>query len=471
MPRTLSRRCNPWRRLLLLCLVGVLCAGAEPKPPNVVFIIADDMSTLAFDDPTAGLQIPHLDRLRSESVEFARAVCNAPSCVPSRGSFLSGLYPFTTGSYLNGSDPWEKPVMAQVDTLPEQFKRAGYTVWGAGKLFHSKITAERRAAAFDNVPHAGGFGPFVYEEDQLAGKWWGASAWRGPDSDFPDVVNTDGAVAFLEQSHEQPFLLMLGLWRPHTPFTAPSRHFAAYDPARIPLPPHTFQADDLDDVPPMGHRLSAVWGERWEKTGGDHPEAWRRILHGYYATTRFADEQVGRVLDALEASGHADDTIVVFFSDNGYHLGEKNHFEKSTLWSASARVPLMVRLPGAAGGGRRSLATVGLIDVFPTLADYCGLPAPRQALQGFSLRKLLEDDQADWSRPGITVYEEGHFSATDGRYRYIRYADGTEELYDQIEDPHEWHNLAGDPAGAAVKQRFQKWIPQTWAPSLGGREG
>ncbi len=447
---------------------------AADARPNVVFLIVDDMNLFGFLHQEEGLLTPNMDRLRESAVTFPNGVCNAPSCVPSRASLFSGQFPYSTGAYLNGSDPWEKPVMDRVDSWPEQFRKGGYTVWGGGKVFHSKITPEREAAAFDNEPAAGGFGPFVKPEDRLVanwGKWWGASAWDGPDTDFPDNRNTAAAVEFLHQEQSQPFCLVLGLWRPHTPFTAPRRFFELYDKDTLAFPPRSWSATDLSDVPAMGRHLASVWGERWEETGGDDPDLWREIMWGYYAATSFADYNIGRVLDALEASEHADNTMVILVSDNGYHLGEKNHFEKSTLWSASARIPFAVRLPGGLNAGTVNPATVGLIDLYPTFLDYCQLPAPRQPIEGLSMRAVLESPSSGWRRPGVTVYEENQFSVTDGRFRYIRYADGTEELYEFASDPHEFNNRAEDPVLAAEKARLKTWQPERWAPSLGGREG
>jgi len=457
-------------------LVGLshFASATHDDRPNVVFLIVDDMNLFGFLHQEEGLLTPNMDRLRDTGVTFTNGVCNAPSCVPSRASLFSGQYPFTTGAYLNGSDPWTKPVMDRVDTWPEQFKRGGYAVWGGGKIFHTQITPERKEAAFDNEPMTGGFGPFVKPEDRLVenwGKWWGASAWEGPDSDFPDNRNTDAAVEFLQQDQEKPFCLMLGLWRPHTPFTAPRRFFELYDKDELSFPPKSWRADDMEDVPAMGKHLSSVWGERWEETGGNDPELWREIMWGYYAATSFADYNIGRVLDALEASGHADNTLVVLVSDNGYHLGEKNHFEKSTLWSASARIPFTVRLPDGANAGTVNEATVGLIDLYPTLVEFCGLPAPRQSIEGISMKGILENPGSGWRRPGITVYEEDQFSVTDGRFRYIRYEDGTEELYELANDPHEFSNRADDPVLAEEKARLKTWKPERWAPTLGGREG
>ncbi len=371
--------------LLMLAMASGFASAlaASATRPNVVFLMVDDMNMFGFLHEQEGLKTPNLDRLRTTAVTFPNGVCNAPSCVPSRASLFSGQYPFTTGAYLNGSDPWDKPVMDGIDSLPEQFKRGGYTVWSGGKIFHAKITPAREKAAFDNKPHAGGFGPFVNAEDQLAGKWWGTTAWDGPDSDFPDNRNTEAAIDFLSQSHEKPFCLMLGLWRPHTPFTAPRRFFAMYDKDALPFPPASWSKDDLNDVPEIGQHLASVWGQRWEKTGGDDPELWRQIVWGYYATTSFADYNIGRVLDALDASEHAENTLVVLVSDNGYHLGEKNHFEKSTLWSASARIPFAVRLPGSKHGDVPGLPSTKRIS-FRSPMDGSAISATAMAARNFT---------------------------------------------------------------------------------------
>lgn len=457
----------------IVCFLLVLSAGtaAEARRPNVLLIIADDMNDYGFYGALPGVKVPYLDSFKKTAVTFSRAYCSAPACIPSRASFLSGLYPYTTGSYLNGSDPWDKAVMNGIDSLPEVFKRSGYTTWGAGKLFHAKITPERERTAWDNKPHAGGFGPFVPEKDQLAGPWWGVAPWTNPDTEFPDVVNANAAIEFLKQKHERPFFLAYGLWRPHTPFTAPKRFFDLYDEKSISFPPPGYLDNDLDDIPEAGRKLTRVWGIRWEKTGKANPDLWRRIVWGYLATTSFADWSAGRVIAALDAGPYADNTIVVFIGDNGYHCGEKNHFEKSTLWEASARVPMAIRLPGTDRAGTGSERPVSLVDLFPTLMDYCRLVAPRQKLEGLSLRPLLGNPNAGWKRPAFTAYEEGYFSARDQRYRYIRYPDGTEELYDHRDDPFEFRNLAGKAEFRDVRRRFQKCVPGKWAKSLGGREG
>ncbi len=467
----------------LLPAAKAVSAASEGRRPNVLMIIADDMNDYGFYARFPGVKMPYLRAFQRTAVTFDRAYCAAPACVPSRAAVFSGLYPHRTGCYLNGSNPWRKPPFTGTEAMPECFKRNGYTTFGRGKLLHSEPEPKRRKAMWDNDVWGGGFGPFPAEKNQVRAKlgpgkqsfafgnsFWGCEAMED-DGVFPDVKNAEAAIEFLGQEHDKPFFIVYGLWRPHTPFTAPKRFFDMYDPQDIEIPVPAWRRDDMDDVPPLGRELARVWGERYDLCGESDPALWRRFVHAYCACTTFADWSAGRVIETLDRSRYADNTIVVFWSDNGYHCGEKNHWEKTTLWEQAALTPLAIRLPDKRNGGARCGRPVGTLDLFPTLADYCRLKPPAHALDGQSLRPLLEDPQTAWDRPAITTYGEGYFSARDERYRYIRYPDGTEELYDHQEDPHEHDNRAGNPALQPVKDRLGRWIPETWTESLGGRLG
>ena len=231
------------------------------------------------------------------------------------------------------------------------------------------------------------------------------------------------------------------------------------------------RGDDLADVPQLGRDLAAVWGERFVVSGKDAEQSWREFVRAYLACTSSADWSCGRVLDTLDNSPYADNTIVVFWSDNGYRCGEKDHWEKTTLWEQAALAPLAIRLPGSAHAGKTCARPVGSIDLYPTLADYCRLESTAHQLEGRSLRPLLEDPEAGWARPALTTFGEGYASVRDERFRYIRYPDGSEELYDHESDPHEWANIAAEPKHATVKQRLAAAIPERFAKSLGGRMG
>ena len=445
------------------------CSRTPARRPNVLFLIVDDMNDYGFYHTLGGVRTPHLDQFKRTALTFERAYCASPACVPSRAAVFSGLYPHTTGAYRNGCDPWRQAPLNATESPPELFRRSDYTTYGQGKLMHAPVEDEKLRAMWDNEPHGGGFGPFPPEEDRVAGRFWGWTPWDEPDTDFPDVVNGNSVVEFLSQEHERPFFVAYGLWRPHTPFTAPKRFFDLYDPEAVELPP--YKEDDLADVPPLGRELAAVWGERFAVSGKDTEQSWREFVRAYLACTSFADWSCGRVLQALDDSPYADNTIVVFWSDNGYHCGEKDHWEKTTLWEQSALTPLAIRLPGSAHAGRTCGRPVGLIDLYPTLADYCGLPEASHTLEGRSLRPLLEDPEAEWERPALTTFGEGYASVRGERFRYIRYPDGSEELYDHDSDPQEWVNVAADPEHGDAKRQLAAEVPAQFAASLGGRMG
>ncbi len=455
--------------LLPASAFAVTAATPPSSRPNVVLIVLDDMNGWISRGGYPVLQTPSLDRLRAQSLNFVNATCSVTVCSPSRASFLSGLHASTNGAYLNGADAWDKPgsILQGLQSLPEFFQGHGYFTWGGGKLFHSPLPRARLEAMFDHAARArDGFGPFPAVARRRGGSQFvGVQPWTGPDTDFPDVENANQAVDFLSRPQEKPFFLFWGLWRPHTPYTAPQRFFERYAGARFDLPPG-WKPGDLDDVPPEGRRLTD--GLKRMRVNGRIDEAiWREDILGYCANTSFADWNIGRVLEALDRGPHAGRTLVIITSDNGLQCGAKERWEKGTLWEPSAHVPLFVRGPGVRSG--TSPRTVSLVDLYPTLADFCGLPPPAHRVDGRSFVPLLRDSAAPWDRPAFTAYGQGNGSVRDERHRLIRYHDGTEELYDLAADPHEFTNLAADPAQAAVLARLRRALPPTWAPSWGGR--
>ncbi|MEX0323815.1 MAG: sulfatase [Puniceicoccaceae bacterium] len=461
------------RKLTSVLLFLLSLTSIASDRPNVLMLIVDDMNHYGFYNTYPEIQMPHLDKLKAESITFKNAACAAPVCGPSRAAVFSGLYPHTTGAYRNGADPWRKAPLNDTESLIELFQRSGYLTFGHGKIFHAKLDDGRVEAMFSNKPHAGGFGPFLPpgEEFPIKGdKFWISVPWTGPDEDFPDVRNMKSTIEFLDQSHEEPFFAVLGLWRPHTPFTAPKRFFDLYDKDSMPLPPG-YRANDLADVPEPGHVLSDNWKRRWEQTGASDHDNWRHMLWGYAAAHSFADWTVGQVMQALDDSDYADNTIVILWSDNGYHMGEKDHYEKGTVWELSAQSPMLIRLPDRKHAGTLCIRPVGSIDIFPTLMDVCDLKQPDHTPGGTSLVPLLKDPEAKWELPNITSYGESIISLRSEKFRYILYPDGTEELYDHDNDPHEWNNLANNPEYRGIIRKLKKYLPDSFAPSLGGRRG
>lgn len=476
-------------------------AGAEtPRPapnhPNVLLVILDDMNDWA--SPLGGyrgkVHTPNLQRLARRGVTFTNAHTAAPVCNPSRTAVLTGLRPSTTGIYHNGH--WWRPHLPDVVSLPAWFKTHGYHVAGGGKVFHHTVGFNPPDSWSEWHPwvqdeHWNFTYPVPGEHQSRKGIHWPKGFplngienvrtgkrppmnWRefdwGP-LDKDDLDTGDGqlvrwAVEKLKKPAPggRPLFLAAGIFRPHLCWYAPRKYFDMYPLDKIRLPER--KADDLADVPPAGRKIAAArtMDFRLVQTEGQY----KRAVQAYLACISFADAMLGRLLDALEAGPFVDNTVVVVWSDHGWHLGEKDHWHKMTLWERSTRVPLLWAGPGAAEGARCS-RPVGLIDLYPTLLDLCGLPANKR-LDGTSLRPLLTNPQAPWARPALTTYRRGNHAVRDERYRYIRYADGGEELYDHKTDPHEWTNLAGQATCADVKARLARYLPKTDAanaPSKG----
>ena len=274
-----------------------------------------------------------------------------------------------------------------------------------------------------------------------------------------DGATVRWAEEFLSRDHDRPFFLAVGLFQPHLPFYAPRAWYDSVSAEEAPVP--LDKPGDRDDIPEAGLKMADYRVDDLELIleHGDMDD----VVRSYTAGIRHADALIGRVLDALDTSAYSENTIVMLWSDHGYHFGEKHHLTKNTLWERSSRVPLAIIAPGVSTPGGRCSRPVSLINLYPTLADLCGLPA-RDEIEGVSLRPLLEDPQADWERPAVMTFGRNNHAVRSERYRYIRYASGEEELYDHTTDPDEWTNLAGDPAHAGVIAEHAKWLPAANAP-------
>ncbi|HYW78130.1 MAG TPA: sulfatase [Thermoguttaceae bacterium] len=453
--------CRIARSIGLLLLTTAIFATAasrtravEPTQsrPNVLFIAVDDLNDwTTFLGGYEGVKTPNLDRLARRGTFFTRAYCSAPACNPSRASLLCGIRPSTSGVYYN-SNPW-RPQLPDAVTLPQHFMAGGYKVHGGGKIFHGGFKDPQSWQVYFDRP--GDPMPAVRPVNGIPNT---AHFDWGPvdvgDEAMADTHVTDFGIEFLRKEHDRPFFLAVGLFRPHLPWYVPEKYFDEYPLGEIVLP--EVKADDLDDIPPAGVRMA--------RPQGDHAAVlahgqWEKAVRAYLASITYTDGQVGRLLDALDASPHAKNTIVVLWTDHGWHLGEKHHWRKFTLWEEAGRVPLIFIVPGLTTAGTRCERTVSLLDLYPTLADLCGLPVGKH-LEGKSLRPLLGDPTAAWDRPVITTHGRNNHSVRSERWRYIRYADGSEELYDHQNDPMEWTNLAADPKAAAVKEQLAAQLPK-----------
>lgn len=435
-----------------LALAAPAAAADAAKKPNVLFIAVDDLNHWVGHlgrHPQA--KTPNIDRLAARGVAFTRAYCTAPLCNPSRASLMSGLRPGQTGVYFNDQD-WRQAIPAR-HMLTAQLRAAGYAVVGAGKIYHGKY--ERAAEWDDYMKKAKALTPSRRHGDAKDGGVGGIrfAALDAEDTALPDTHFVSYGVKFLQKKHDRPFFLAVGLHKPHMPWEVPKKYFDLFPLDKVQLPPH--KKDDLDDVPPAGVKMA--------RPGGDHAAMvksgrWKEAVRAYLATIAYADAQVGRLVEALDRSAYKDDTVVVLWGDHGWHLGEKSHWRKFALWEEATRAPLVWVAPGVTKAKGVCGRPVDFLSVYPTLCELCGVGVPKHAT-GPSLVPLLRDPKAKWEHAAVTTYGRNNHAVRTERWRYIRYADGGEELYDHDKDPYEWTNLAGDKALAGVKKALGKHLP------------
>ena len=454
---------------------AMLAAGsagqAAASRPNVLFIAIDDLNDWV--GPLEGhpqVRTPHMDRLAARGTTFFNAHAQAPLCNPSRTSLLTGRRPSSTGIY--GLAPWFREVdsLRDIESLPQYFERHGYATYAAGKIYHGRYGRAETDNEFQRLGPPAGVGARPEEKlvrtphDHPLMDW---GTFPHKDEDKGDWRVASWAVEQLQGplsgSQQRPFFLAAGFFLPHVPCYVTQEWYDMYPLDSVVLP--EIRRDDRGDTP----RFS--WYLHWKLPEPrlrfvEEASEWRNLVASYLASVSFVDSQVGRVLDALRASGHADDTVVVLWSDHGWHLGEKLITGKNTLWDRSARVPLIFAGPGVARGARVT-SPAELLDIYPTLVELAGLPA-RQGLEGHSLVPQLQDAAAPRAWPAITTHNPGNHGVRSARWRYVRYADGSEELYDMRRDPREFDNLAADPQYAAVMAEHRRFLPETEQPHAPG---
>lgn len=437
----------------------------ENRKPNVLFIAVDDFRDFAgCMQAYPDVKTPNIDRLAAMGVLFANAHCPAPMCAPSRNSLLTGIRPSTSGGY--GFQPLRAvPVLAEADTLPRHFMNNGYYVMGTGKIHHDKPGHGPDASEWHEYWPSIEKSVITYngEEPEKTKENYGMCYGIGniPEEECGDYRHASWAVEQLSREYDRPFFLSLGFYKPHLPLVCPKKYFDLYDPEKI--QPVYVKEGDLEDIPDAGRMLSKKMINRYITEN----KLERDILHAYLACVSYMDAQLGRVLEALEKSPYANNTIIMFWGDNGWHLGEKQTWTKFTLWRESTRVPLIISSPGKTRG-RICTKPVGLIDLYSTLKELCGLSDTKQALEGTSLVPLLDNPEMEWNAPVITTYGRDSHCFTTERWKYTRYFDGSEELYDRLYDPFEWNNLAENQSYSLIKEDFKKYIPTVSAPNAPG---
>lgn len=448
--------------------------AAEPVRKNVLHIVSDDLAARLGCYGDASVKSPNIDRLAKHGMQFDRAYCQYPLCNPSRASFMTGLRPDTT-KVLENQTQFRQHVPNAV-SLPQTFRKAGYFVARVGKLYHYGVPGQIGTdglddpASWEQVHNPRGRDKddenqifTLNPKGQGPGRFGATLSWLASDGD--DTEQTDGigateAIRLLEKHRDQPFYLAVGFYRPHTPYVAPKKYFEQYPLETILLPK---SPENLRELFPAA-ALASIRPDEEAMTD----DLRRQAIQAYQASTTFMDAQVGRLIEALERLRLADKTIVVFHSDHGYHLGEKHLWQKMTLFEESARVPLIISVPGNPHHGVSCQRVVELVDLHRTLADLCGLPVDAKT-EGLSLKPLLEKPDASWTKPALTQVARGKGdkqvvgrSLRTERWRYTEWNEGRQgvELYDHDADRQELRNLAGDPQYAAVVAELSNQLHQ-----------
>lgn len=460
--------------MLLLALLSpcVLTAAEEKKPLNVLFLIADDLNTMlgCYEHPQA--KTPNIDRLALRGVQFETAYCQFPLCNPSRTSLLTGRNPNVTTALDNKVN--FRDVVPDTVTLPQLFKNNGYFTARVGKLYHYGVPGDIGTdgmddpASWDKVVNPRGVDKDVEDEihtiappDATGAKRFGGTlSWLAVPDDkgaHTDGVGAEEAVKILAEVKDKPFFLAVGFFRPHTPYVAPQKYFDQHpiDQIKLPETPQDF----VKQTPP-----AAITTKKAEAAMTD--EQRKEAIQAYLASTSYMDAQVGRVLDELDRLGLSENTIIVFTSDHGYHLGEFGMWQKQSLFEQVARVPMIIAVPGEKKNGQRSEALAELLDLYPTLADYAGLTKP-DYLDGKSLRPVLNGSEVSVRSAAFTQVQRGKVKGLSVRtimYRYTvwNYGDDGVQLYDMDADPLQSKNLANDPAYAEPRGEMQAMIEEQW---------
>ena len=458
----------------------MLCCGhatAFADQANVLFIAVDDLNDwIGCLGGHPQSITPNLDRLAASGVLFRNAHCPAPSCNPSRSAVFSGLPPHRSGLYQNMQKMRE--VMPNAELLPKYFSKHGYWSAGSGKMLHYVIDPQSWDEYFPDKEKDNPF-PRTFNPAKRPVNLPRAGDWQYVETDWAplDVTDEDYGGDWLvtkwideqlSKPHEKPYFLAFGIYRPHEPWFVPQNYFEPFPLESIQLPPG-YKEDDLDDVPAAGRRIAR---NRYFAHIQEQKQ-WKKGIQAYLASIHYADAMLGRVLDGLERSPHRDNTIVVLWSDHGWHLGEKEHWQKFTGWRACTRVPLMIRVPegvpglpqGTEAGGVCD-RPVSLVDLFGTLTELCGLPA-KSDIASRSLVPLLRDPKREWPHAAITHLDNPqNYAISTQKWRYIHYFGDEEELYDIESDPHEWTNLAKSPipTHVAMLVEMRSLVPTSFAP-------
>lgn len=447
---------------LVLLVVGRDISESNPSQsdrPNILFLVIDDLNDwTAFLGGHPDAITPNMDRLAEKGVSFTNAYCSAPGCSPSRNAVIFGIEPFNSGLYAFYDKDIHELLMTKYTSLPKLLKENGYNTYSAGKIHHGNSNDHKEWSGFYKINRnfrrkfndAKGYHP---EKMKM---------FSFRPTTYDEELHIDHQIAnygidILKQKHKDPFFLALGLIKPHLPFDAPERFFDSL-PDTVAVP--EINRTDFDDIPAEGRSfIKERYNKIFSKDGG-----WHKVRKAYLACISWADYNLGRVLDELENSEYANNTIVVLWSDHGYHLEEKLTFRKFTLWEEATKVPFIIYDPRTKKA-REHQPPVSLINIYKTIADYAGVESPNY-VDGKSLRPVIENVDVNFDEPVYSTWGNGNIAIRKGDWRYIRYFDQKEELYNRKNDPNEWLNLANNPNFARKKQSLKKMLPNKEAATV-----
>ncbi len=484
-------------------LLLMICSAASQEKQNILFIAIDDQNDwIGCFGGHPQVKTPNIDRLAENGIRFTNAHCAVPICGPSRAALFTGRQPWHTGVYVNDNESLEV-VGRKFTTLPQQLRAAGYNTFGAGKVFHGSMQRYPPDIFTEYGPGYNQFQPLSskearYTDDEYNSpvdkKYLTHVVDRGPgklkavfplnqmprerrlgsrkiesfdwgplpveDEEMDDYKTADWVIEKLSVKHDRPFFLAAGFYRPHIPLYIPQKYYDMYPPDKVHLP--GFLEDDLKDIPPVGKDFALIaYSAGSHKNVIDHDQ-WREAVTCYLACITFVDQQVGRIVKALEESPYRDNTTVVLWGDNGWHLGEKEHWGKFTGWEESTRIPLIIVPPkkraNEFASGAECTRPVSLIDLFPTMIELNNIPL-MDRLDGKSLIPLLVDPAQNYSAYAISTFGRGNHSIRTEKWRYTRYYDGSEELYDLDQDPGEYINLAQMDRHEKLKLELKTRMP------------
>lgn len=452
--------------LAAIVLTGSLMAE-EVKHKNVLFIVIDDLNDWpkSMGGYKGKIHTPNIDEIVNRGMQFKNAFSCAAQCAPSRNAFFWGMRQTTTGFYQNGADVGPSEAIKNNPSLTEYFMQQGYDVKGAGKLYHNGPKHRKLFTEF----HRPGVPQKMKERLELNGvPPRGGSDWGVIDKKKEDMFDWRNANYFIDEinkDHDKPQFMAYGIFKPHEPWYLPQEYFDRYPLDEIVLPEMNERSyEKLSeyakttyaefDEPPAGFKLIQDAGK------------WPHGVQGYLAAMALADDCLGRVIDALKKNGEFENTIIVLCSDHGWHLGEKHHWRKQTLWEEAVHCILTIYAPGITEKGSVCERTVSLLDLYPTLCELTGVEIPKQ-VEGNSLVPLLKDPTTKWGHPAISITLPGDVSVRSEKWHYIQYNGGEEELYDMEKDKMEWNNLAANPEYKSIKEELAKHIPKHTANYVG----